>query len=315
MSKPTKYNYQSALSDGELMIIGPFHGFPVTLTYHPDMLFSFKGDQDFPKRDLMSLSHVLHWYARYHPRLTAKQRQELRDYHPLQMLAIDRDGPVDLDKWLASIGDLISEHYLDNMGSKEPMTEAKLALKEERKAARLAKRLQIQTERKALAAEKRAIRDMVREAKKARKEVLRQRWLELRKKTKAYEAFLQQFVGWNAFRVQYSILSGESVKVRQEDIELNLNEDGSVSLGEYKLQPMLRRVKNIHLFHMLNQIKNYLEMTDLGTIVKGSPYNHKTVDYKVVFPFDGTYESAFKVLYTETEDGWTCLADLYADSM
>ena len=315
MSKPETYNYQSALSDGELMIIGPFHGFPVTLTYHPDMLFSFEGDKDFPKRDLMSLSHVLHWYARYHPRLTAKQRQELRYYHPLQMLTLDRDGPVDLDKWLVSIGDLLSENYLDNMGSKEPMTEAKLALKEERKAARLARREKIQMYNKALREERKRVRDMAREAKKARKEVLRQRYLELRKKTRAYEAFLQQFVGWNAFRVQYTILSGGSVIVRQEDIELNLNEDGSVSLGEYKLQPMLRRVKNIHLFHMLNQIKNYLEMTDLGTIVKGSPYNHKTVDYKVVFPFDGTYESAFKVLYTETEDGWTCLADLYADSM
>jgi len=315
MSKPITYNYQSALTDGELMIIGPFHGFPVTLTYHPDMLFSYKGDKDFPKRDLMSLSHVLHWYVRYHPRLTTAQRQDLRGYHPLQMLTLDRDGAVDLDKWLVSIGDLTNENYLDNMGSKEPMTEAKMALKEERKAARQAKREKIQTERKALAAKKRAIRDMAREAKKARQEVLRQRYLELRKKTKVYEAFLQQFVGWNAFRVQYSILSGESVKVRQEDIELNLNEDGSVSLGEYKLQPMLRRVKNIHLFHMLNQIKCYLKMTDLGTIVKGSPYNHKTVAYKVVFPFDGTYESAFKVLYTETEAGWISLADLYTDSM
>ena len=308
MSKLTTYNYQSALHNGELMIIGPFHGFPVTLTYHPDMLFSFEGDKDFPKRDLMSLPHVLHWYARYHPRLTSAQRQELRDHHPLEMLSLDRDGPVDLDKWLVSIGDLLSEHYLDNMGSKEPMTELKMALKEERKAARQAKRLKIQTERKALAAEKRAIRDMAREAKKARREVLRQQYLELRKKTRAYEAFLQQFVGWNAFRVQYSILSGESVKVRQEDIELNLNEDGSVSLGEYKLQPMLRRVKNIHLFHMLNQIKEYLKKTDFSDVAK-------TKKYKVVLPFDGTYESAFQILYTETEDGWTCLADLYADSM
>lgn len=308
MSKPTKYNYQSALTDGELMIIGPFHGFPVTLTYHPDMLFSFEGDKDFPKRDLMSLSHVLHWYARYHPRLTSKQRQDLRGYHPLQMLTLDRDGPVDLDKWLVSIGDLLNENYLDNMGSKEPMTEAKMALKEARKAARLAKKLEIQMYNKALREERKRVRVMEREAKKARQEVLRQRYLELRKKTQAYEAFLQQFVGWNAFRVEYTLKTEGSVIVRQEDIELNLNEDGSVSLGEYKLQPMLRRVKNIHLFHMLNQIKCYLKKTDFSDIVK-------TTKYKVDVPFDGTYESAFQILYAETSDGWTRVADLYADSM
>jgi hypothetical protein len=308
MSKPTTYNYQGALTNGELMIIGPFHGFPVTLTYHPDMLFSYEGDKDFPKRDLMSLRHVLNWYARYHPRLTSKQRQELRDHHPLEMLSLDRNGPVDLDKWLVSIGDLISEHYLDNMGSKEPMTELKAALKEARRATRQAKRLEIQMYNNALKEERKRVRVMEREANKARLEVLHQRWLEHRKKTKVYEAFLQQFVGWNAFRVEYTIKTEGSVIVRQEDIELNLNEDGSVSLGEYKLQPMLRRVKNIHLFHMLNQIKDSLKQTDFSDIVK-------TTKYRVDFPFDGTYESAFQVLYAKGSDGWTRVSDLYADSM
>jgi hypothetical protein len=98
------------------------------------------------------------------------------------------------------------------------------------------------------------------------------------------------------------------VIVRQEDIELNLNEDGSISLGEYKLQPMLRRVKNIHLFHMLNQIKDSLKQTDFSDIVK-------TTKYKVDFPFHSTFESAFQILYAETEEGWTRVADLYADSM
>ena len=290
MSKPITYNYQSALHDGELMIIGPFHGFPVTLTYHPDMLFSFKGDQDFPKRDLMGLRHVLNWYARYHPRLTSKQRQELRDYHPLQMLTIDRDGPVDLDKWLASIGDLINEHNPHNMGSKEPMTEAKLALKEERRAARLAKK------------------DAILAAMYSRKDKTWQAAI-------PYKTYLRGLTE-SVLHVQYSIESKGSVTVRQEDIRIRVHPDLTVSLDSYN--PRLSdfpEKKGVHLFHMLNAIKQYLETSDLSIIVKGSPYNHKTVDYEVVFPFDGTYESAFKVLYTETEDGWTCLADLYADSM
>jgi hypothetical protein len=290
MSKPTTYNYQSALIDGELMIIGPFHGFPVTLTYHPDMLFSYKGDQDFPKRDLMSLHHVLNWYARYHPRLTSKQRQELRDYHPLEMLSLDRNGPVDLDKWLVSIGDLISEHYLDNMGSKEPMTELKAALKEARRATMLAKR-------------------------EARLTAMYSRRGKTHQASIPYKTYFRGLTG-SVLHVQYSIESKGSVAIRQDDISIRVHPDLTVSLDSYN--PRLSdfpEKKGVHLFHMLNAIKQYLETNDLSIIVKGSPYNHKTVAYEVIFPFDGTYESAFQVLYAKGSDGWTRVSDLYADSM
>ena len=129
------------------------------------------------------------------------------------------------------------------------------------------------------------------------------------------EAFFRSFRG-NQLRVQYFIEARGSTTVRQDDIIIHVNPDFTVSVASYnpRLSDFPER-KGIHLLHMLNVIKQYLETSDLSIIVKGSPYNHKTVEYDIEFNFLNTYESAFKLLYVSTPDGWTSLANLYNDSM
>jgi len=95
---------------------------PLHILYQDNMLFTVPGDDVFPKRSTpMSYWHLLRYYQKYCPEL----KDDITGYHPLQLIYLDVgcQGPIALDTWLDSIGDININSY-DGPPSKEPYDRA-----------------------------------------------------------------------------------------------------------------------------------------------------------------------------------------------